>query len=337
MAGAKEEQVGEHGRSGSGEQRGRSHGGKSGAPRGGRPPGKSTGKPTGKSGAPRGGRPTGKPTGKPSGPRTTSNDATRRPPPRRLEQAQEHPERPRDPRIPDNVQADQLDPSVLNELRTLPEDLADRVARRLVTADEALVEGDIDAARAQIAVAKRIAGRVAAVREAAGIAAYLGGDYAEAIADLRAARRMRGSQELVPMLADCERGLGRPERALDLIREVDTASVDQDTRVELALVAAGARADLGQVDAGLLILQSSEFSRLPAGSLRARVEYACSELLASAGREAEAADWLLRAAASDTEGVTDAAERLDTDLVFDEEADEPEEAEGSGAPGGDQA
>ena len=343
MARAKEEQVGDQGRSGGGESRGQGRGGKH---RGGKPGGPRAGKPTGKPGGPRAGKPTGKPggpragkpTGKPGGrPGARAGDAPRRPTPRRLEQSQERPERPRDPRIPDHIQADQLDPSVANELRTLPEDLAERVARRLAAADEALVEGDIDAARAQVAVAKRIASRVAAVREAAGIAAYLAGDYAEAVGDLRAARRMRGSQELVPMLADCERGLGRPERALDLIREVDASAVDQETRVELALVAAGARADLGQVDAGLLILQGSEFTRLPSGGLRARVEYARSELLAAAGREAEAAEWLRRAAQSDTDGVTDAAERLeyDADLLFEEDVQEEFEEE-AGQAAGDQ-
>ena len=139
--------------------------------------------------------------------------------PRRDDRAlgSEH-ERQRDPWVPETVTADMVDPVVANELRTLPEGLAERVARHLAYADQLAVEGDIAGARAHIAAAKRRAGRVAAVREAAGIAAYLDGDYAEALSELRAVRRMSGSDDFLPMMADCERGLGRPKKALDLMQ-----------------------------------------------------------------------------------------------------------------------
>jgi tetratricopeptide (TPR) repeat protein len=210
---------------------------------------------------------------------------------------------------------------VAGELRTLPEGLAEIVARHLAAADAALVEGDTATARAHAAAAKRRAGRVAAVREAAGITAYLDGDYAEALAELRAVRRMTGSEAYLPMMADCERGLGRPERALELIKGVDSRSVDVSTRVELVLVSAGARADLGQLEAALLVLQAPELRRLPVGGPRARVEYAYAELLDRAGRSDEAREWMLKAAASDVDGVTDAAERVEEGkgLLFIEE------------------
>lgn len=225
-----------------------------------------------------------------------------------------------------------LDPTVLNELRTLPEGLAELVARHLVAADRALVEENTSLAREHIAAAKRRAGRVAAVREAAGIAAYLDGDYAEAIAELRAVRRMTGSLAYVPMMADCERGLGEPRKALDLLRGVDLQGLDLDTRVEAALVGAGARADLGQVDAALLLLQSPELKALPAGTPRARVELAYADLLEQADRLDEARAWVARAAASDIHGATDAAELLageaDVDLWSedDEESVDPTES-----------
>lgn len=230
-------------------------------------------------------------------------------------------DRPRDPFLPDEITADQLDAGVAHELRTLPEGLAEIVARHLVAADLALVDGDIPLARAHIAAAKRRAGRVAPVREAAGIAAYLAGDYAEAIAELRTVRRMTGSPEYVPMLADCERGLGRPHRALDLIKEVDQRTVDPSTRVELTLVAAGARADLGQVDAAILVLQVPELTQLPKGGPRARLQYAYADLLEKAGRVPESREWMRRAADSDIEGVTDATERVEEEagLAFTEE------------------
>jgi hypothetical protein len=163
----------------------------------------------------------------------------------------------------------ELDPGVANELRTLPEGLAEIVGRHLVAADRCLVDGDVATARLHIGAAKRRAGRVAAVREAAGITAYLAGDFSEAVAELRTVRRMTGTNAYVPMMADCERGLGRPQRALEIIREVDARSVDTDTRVELMLVAAGARADMGQLEAAIVLLQVPELTKLPKGGARA--------------------------------------------------------------------
>ena len=220
-------------------------------------------------------------------------------------------DRPRDPEIPEDVSLDELDKGVGHELRTLPEGLAEVVGRHLVAADRALVDDDVPLARAHIAAAKRRAGRVAAVREAAGITAYLAGDYVEAAAELRTVRRMTGSNAYVPMLADCERGLGRPQRALEIIREVDARSLDQQTRIELLLVAAGARADLGQVEAALVMLQVPELTGLPKGTEKARLQYAYADLLEQAGRREESREWMTRAASSDIEGVTDAEERLE--------------------------
>ena len=244
-------------------------------------------------------------------------------------------DRPRDPHIPDDITPEMLDKGLLFELRTLPEGLAEIVARHLVAADNALVEGDVTLARAHIGAAKRRAGRVAPVREAAGIAAYMDGDYAEAIAELRTVRRMTGSDEYVPMLADCERGLGRPQRALELIKEVDQRTVEPATRVELTLVAAGARADLGQVDAALLMLQIPEMTKLPKGGPRARLQYAYADLLERVGRVDEAREWMRKAAKSDIDGVTDAEERVEEAeglLSFEEEelADEAETADDEG-------
>ncbi len=157
------------------------------------------------------------------------------------------------------------------------------------------------------------------------MAAYLAGDFAEAIAELRTVRRMTGSDEYVPMLADCERGLGRPQRALELIRETESSKLDPATRVELLLVAAGARADLGQLDAAILMLQAPELRRLPKGGPRARLQYAYADLLERAGRFHESHEWMRKAAESDVDGVTDAAERLDeaAGLSFIEEEGEP--------------
>ena len=293
-----------------------------GKPRSGRPSGKPGSRPDGRTGGKPGSKPTGKPSGKPGskpagkpsgkpGSKPTGKPGGKPRPERGARDERRPPSGPRDPHIPDDVTMAELDPSVANELRTLPEGLAEIVGRHLVAADRALVDGDVDLARAHVAAAKRRAGRVAAVRAAAGITAYQAGEWAEAVAELRTVRRMTGSDAWVPMIADCERGLQRPQRALEIIKEVDARKADPETRVELMLVASGARADLGQLDAAMLLLQVPELTSLPKGAARARMQYAYSELLERAGRDAEAREWMQKAAESDVDGVTDAAERVE--------------------------
>lgn len=221
-------------------------------------------------------------------------------------------ERPTAPRIPDDIAAEDLDPGVLNELRTLPDELAEKVARHLVAAEVALMDDDFETARAYVDVAKHDAGRVAAVREAAAIVYYLSGDYETALSELRAVRRMTGTQAFVPLMADCERGLGRPQKALDFIKGVDTSLLDTETRVELLLVASGARADLGQLDAAVLVLQVPELTKLPEGDIRARLQYGYADALLAAGRRDDAVTWMSKAAASDVNDSTNARKRLET-------------------------
>ena len=234
-------------------------------------------------------------------------------------------DRPRDPQIPDEITAEQLDRSVLLELRTLPDGLAEIVARHLVAADLAMAADDVELAMAHIEAARRRAGRVAAVREAAGVAAYKAGKFPEAISELRTARRMTGSNAFIPMIADCERGLGRPQKALDLIKTTNTKTLDDETRAELLIVGAGARADLGQLEAAVVTLQVPELTKLRPGTARARLQYAYSDFLAQVGRTTEAWEWMERAAASDIDGATDAAERCEefAGIAFTEEIGSP--------------
>ncbi len=236
-------------------------------------------------------------------------------------------DRPRDPQIPDEITAEQLDRSVLLELRTLPDGLAEIVARHLVAADLAMAADDVELAMAHIEAARRRAGRVAAVREAAGVAAYKAGKFPEAISELRTARRMTGSNAFIPMIADCERGLGRPQKALDLIKTTNTKTLDDETRAELLIVGAGARADLGQLDAAVVTLQVPELTKLRPGTARARLQYAYSDFLAQVGRTTEAWEWMERAAASDIDGATDAAERCEefAGIAFTEEIGSPDD------------
>ncbi len=147
-------------------------------------------------------------------------------------------------------------------------------------------------------------------REALGVTAYVTGRWPQARSELRAARRISGSDEFLPMIADCERGLGKPERALEIAGSPEAARLDKAGKVELRIVASGARRDLGQFDAAVLTLQCPEL-RDAGKPWSARLRYAYADALLAAGRRDEAADWFGRAAESDPDGETDAVERLD--------------------------
>ncbi|WP_206328377.1 tetratricopeptide repeat protein [Streptomyces sp. S3(2020)] len=211
--------------------------------------------------------------------------------------------------IPEDVTGDEIDKDVKQELLSLPKTLAEDVAKNLVMVAR-LIDEDPEGAYGYSKVALRLASRVAAVREAAGFAAYANQKYSEALAEFRAARRMTGSAELWPLMADCERGLGRPEKALDMAGAPDVNKLDKAGQVEMRLVAAGARRDLGQLDAAIVTLQSPELASSSVQPWTARLRYAYADALLAAGREDEAREWFAKAVESDKDGSTDASDRL---------------------------
>ncbi|HUH69055.1 MAG TPA: hypothetical protein VLZ05_09335 [Mycobacterium sp.] len=217
---------------------------------------------------------------------------------------------PRDePAIPPGVDARQLAPEIRRELSTLDRATADAVARHLVAAGE-LLDEDPQAALSHARAARARSSRIAAVREAVGIAAYHCGDWARALAELRAARRMGSKSSLLALIADCERGLGRPERAIELARRPEAAQLSADDADELRIVAAGARADLGQLEQALTVLSTPPLDPSRKGSTAARLFYAYADTLLALGHDDEALQWFLRSAAADMEGVTDAEDRV---------------------------
>ncbi len=193
------------------------------------------------------------------------------------------------PLLPESVVAADLDRAARGRLRTLSKDNADAVARHLVMAGR-LLEEDPEVAYAHAQEAVRRAGRVDVVREAAGITAYRVGRYAEALRELRTARRLNGSDEHVALMADCERGLGRPERALALAHE-HAGDLSGEARVEMAIVASGARLDLGDPEAALAEL-SAPALREERAPLSWRIDEARAAALSAGGRAEEAAQIL---------------------------------------------
>jgi tetratricopeptide (TPR) repeat protein len=207
------------------------------------------------------------------------------------------------------VTGQEIDPSVRQELMSLPKTLAEDVSRNLVMVAQ-LLDEDPEQAYAYSRVALRLASRVAAVREAAGFASYASERYAEALAEFRTTRRMTGTVDLWPVMADCERGLGRPERALEMAGAPEVQKLDKAGQVEMRLVAAGARQDMGQAEAAVVTLQSSELAASAVHPWTARLRYAYADALLGVGRESEARDWFAKALEADQNGTTDASDRL---------------------------
>lgn len=213
------------------------------------------------------------------------------------------------PEIPEEVTGKELDRSVLDQLRGLPEKLAARVGRHLAAAG-LLIDEDPETAYQHTLAARARASRIAVVREACGEAAYAAGHFSEALSELRAAKRMNGSPEYLPIMADCERALGRPERALTLAKSPAVEKLAQDQRVEMTIVEAGARFELGETQGALRTLESARVQSASREPWVVRLRYAYADLLEKAGRTEDALEWFHRTAAIDGQELTDAAERV---------------------------
>ena len=186
-----------------------------------------------------------------------------RPPgPRQPDRGAREPARPglarsaNEPILPPEVDTSKLHRAVRAELRGLPKDLADIVAGHLVVAGE-LIDNDPELAYGHAEAARRRAARLPIVREATAETAYAAGHYDVALSEFRALRRMTGVADYLPVMADCERALGRPQAAIKLAKEARHATLDPALQIEMVIVEAGARADLGQVAEGLRILDQA--------------------------------------------------------------------------------
>ena len=195
------------------------------------------------------------------------------------------------------------------ELGALPAGLAELISKHLVAAARFLDDDDPKRALEHARYARTRAARVPVVREAAGVVAYQAEEWSEALSELRTARRLGGGPGLLAMMADCERALGRPERAVDLARAPEARQLSKEEAVELRIVAAGARRDMGQADAAVVALQGPDLELERRDPWSARLFYAYGDNLAAAGRPDEAARWFVAAADADEDGETDAAER----------------------------
>lgn len=248
------------------------------------------------------------------------------------------PKKPRlpEPAIPEGVTGFELDRSVKNQLRTLSKENALGVGQHLVMV-ATFLETDIEAALAHAETAVRRAGRVPAAREALGLVHYRKGEWAMALSEFRTARRLSGSSHMLPFMVDAERGLGRPERALDLAASPEAATLAQSDRIELAIVVSGIRRDLGQYEAAVVGLQLPQLQVGSREPWAPRLFYAYADALLSKGDQAEALTWFGHAANADLDGETDAGERLselDGLVMIDLLQDQDDDGDGGGSSGG---
>jgi tetratricopeptide (TPR) repeat protein len=230
---------------------------------------------------------------------------------------QDRPERRRDdrrgsasdlPRIPDSITEDQVSREVKSELGGLPADMAITVGRYLVAAELA---SDPEVAYRYAQAAKHYAARIGVVRELSGITAYKTERWTEALAELRAARRLTGRNDYLALMADAERGLGRLDRALEVVHSPEAKRLPRAAQIELRIVESGIRRDQGLADAAVLALQVPE---LTDGKLRpwsGRLFYAYGDALLAAGRREAAREAFARAVVADEDEQTDALARLD--------------------------
>lgn len=214
------------------------------------------------------------------------------------------------PALPTDLDPADLDPAVRSQLRSLDKAVADAVAGHLIMTAE-LLDDDPQLAYRHAVAARDLGARVGAVREAAGIAAYRAGEWAQARTELRTARRITGDARHLPLLGDCERALGKPELAVKLLDDPDAAGLEPPVRAELLIVVASARRDMGQSAAALLLIQrrgAEWIDRRRPSEAAIRVWFVYADLLAELERRDEAAEWfaaVLRQDPADELGVRD--------------------------------
>lgn len=199
-------------------------------------------------------------------------------------------DREKSPDIDEDVTGKELDREAASQLTSLTDTNRKWVSNHLVMAGR-LVDIDPQLAFEHALAASRRGGRLGIVREAVGLTAYAAGDYAEALRELRTYRRITGDQSHLPVQADCERGLGKPQKAIELAESPEAQKLSGSVRAELAMVVSGAHQDLGDLDSSVKALEVPELDINRAFSFSPRLFSAYAEALSAVGREEEAQKW----------------------------------------------
>ena len=208
----------------------------------------------------------------------------------RVKAAEGRAPRSKSPTIPEAITAMDLPMPIRAQLKTLTAENAEETARHLVMV--AMLEDDDPALALEHAkAAASRAGRIAFIRETLGICAYRAGDYGLALRELLAHRRATGSQDQIPLIVDSERGMGRPQRALDEGKSVDRDKLDSSVRVNLAIALSGARLDLNQTELALAELEIRELDASKVFEYSIPLFWAYSDTLEILGRNQDSKHW----------------------------------------------
>ncbi|MGZ4108629.1 MAG: tetratricopeptide repeat protein [Actinomycetota bacterium] len=200
---------------------------------------------------------------------------------------------------------------VVNELnRVARSGKEQQAAARLERAVQLLERGDSRGAVSEAQKAKEFAPRSASVREVLGMALYQQRRWREALSELQTYRRISGRADQNHLIADAERGLGRPERAVPLAEEALAGrGVPIEAKAEAVIVAASALADMGRFDQALGLLRRVRTRDDVARPEVIRVWYVIADILEKAGRPKEAAEQFRKILRHDP-GAYDVAERI---------------------------
>jgi tetratricopeptide (TPR) repeat protein len=156
--------------------------------------------------------------------------------------------------------------------------------------------------------AKGAAPHAPSVREALGLILYEMGDYKRALGELQAFRRMTGERSHDPRIADCYRALGRPERAVELLEDLDRTTVDEEVWIDALVVRAEATSETGNHPGAVAVLSLGPLDATEIHDRHRRLWYAYADMLSRAGRAEESRTWFRRLAV-EAPDFADAVER----------------------------
>ncbi|WEV76236.1 helicase [Bifidobacterium sp. ESL0800] len=197
--------------------------------------------------------------------------------------------RPGEPRMPKGMEWSMLSKDEKERLRGLSKEHAENIGLHILAA-YSLEADDPKAARDHAEWVAHQASRIDFSRETLAFIAYRQGDYKTALKEFRTAHRMNGYTDYLPFIADCERGLGNPKRAIEMAMSDDAKALTGESKAEMFLVYAGALGDLGLWDKAVDVVSKLADTKGLPGAYRMRALQAEQYFLEEAGRGDEAAD-----------------------------------------------
>ncbi len=195
--------------------------------------------------------------------------------------------RPDEPKMPKGIEWKMLTSDDRERLRGLSKEHAENIGLHILAA-YTLEESNPELALEHAKWVARQASRIDFARETLAFVAYRQGDYKLAAREFRTAFRMNGFLDYLPFIADCERGLGEPKKAIELAMSDDAKYLRGEAKAEMFLVYAGALGDLKMWDKAIEIVHTLGRSKGLAGEYRMRAVQAEQYFLEESGRSEEA-------------------------------------------------